>query len=316
MPAPTPLAPVCTGPSGFRRRGFTLIELLIVIAIIGILIAMLVPAVQKVRDAANRVWCLNNLKQLGLAIHGYHDAHGNLPMGISPQGCCRGTWMQLVLPYLEQEAVAKLFPDWGKPGGYYFDPPYNECTTKRIPLLTCPGDTPNAPSQSVTSHNYALNFGNTGLNNTSANDTLSNLNGVIFQGAPFGKGVAFSLSDIIDGTSTTLFAAEVVQGQRADLRGFTWWGTAAGFETYLAPNSSNPDIVYFNSTYCDPAPPNPPCAIAAGNNTFAARSRHSGGVQVLFGDGSGRFVSEGIDLVNVWRALSTSRGGETISGDF
>lgn len=127
------------------RRGFTLIELLVVIAIIAVLIALLVPAVQAVRESANRTQCLNNLKQLGLAIHNYHDTTGFLPpCGISP---CHATWAVLLLPYLEQD---NAFKQWDLKRSYYVQPETARqaqvegyyCPSRRIaPHLSSAGDT-------------------------------------------------------------------------------------------------------------------------------------------------------------------------------
>ena len=143
-----------------------------------------------------------------------------------------------------------------------------------------------------------------------------NFNGNTFAGAPFRYAKPQRFADISDGTSNTLMLAEVIQGQRQDLRGFTWWGDAAAFVTSLRPNDSNPDVV--THTYCDGKPPNPPAnctGVTSGAwaiRAFAARSRHSGGVNVAFCDGSGRFIADTIDPIT-WQYLGTSQGGEVLS---
>jgi prepilin-type N-terminal cleavage/methylation domain-containing protein/prepilin-type processing-associated H-X9-DG protein len=308
--------------TGRRRAGFTLIELLVVIAIIAILIALLVPAVQKVREAAARTQCQNNLKQLALGMHSHHDTFKKLPAGMSPgtiansdQYCCWGTWMVTILPFIEQEAAFKLYVNYGgndSTGPRYSASPNLVLTTMRFEVMTCPSDTPNAPLENITSHNYGVNYGNTSL----YQDPTITTGGMTFTfgGAPFAPNIGYPLERITDGTSNTLLMSEVIQGQRTDLRGFAWWGPASGFVTLQGPNTSTPDSM--ESGYCDPGYPNPPCAANVGDSgeIMFARSRHPGGINVAMADGSGRFITDSIDL-NTWRALGTSQGDEPL-GDF
>jgi len=303
-----------------RTRGFTLVELLVVIAIIGVLVALLLPAVQQAREAARRIQCSNNLKQVGLALHNYHDTHLKFPGG--NVNCCEGTWQMSILPFIEQDNLFQMYVY--QAGLRYSDAPNFAVTSQRLSALTCPSDTPNAPIAAnatrpdpLTSHNYAANYGNTVMQGGSGTPTF---NGIQFGGAPFGwitsnyPNKFFGFRDVIDGTSNTLLAAEVLQGKETDLRGFTWWGYAAGFNGYLPPNATQPDMV---SSGCRNNPQlNLPCAQASVNTqvTLASRSRHPGGVQTVLCDASVRFVPETINL-EIWRGLSTTQGSEII-GEF
>ena len=312
-----------------KRTGFTLIELLVVIAIIAILIALLLPAVQQAREAARRTQCKNNMKQLGIAMHNYHDTSAVLPTGA--YGCCWGTWQVAVMPQLE---LGNLFDQYD-PNHKFVDNAYRysgsrntPVTTQRIPTLTCPSDMPNAPinttvngqRRAITSHNYAVNFGNTTYTQAARHPADTT---VRFLGAPFSRVTSltdrrrrnFAFSDIVDGLTNTMLMAEVRQGQGRDLRGFTWWGDASNFTAFNPPNATQPDAIY-SATYCNNNPPNPPCVVqsSAYPTMFASRSRHPGGVHVLLGDGSSRFISDTINL-NTWRATSTTYGEETFSLD-
>jgi prepilin-type N-terminal cleavage/methylation domain-containing protein/prepilin-type processing-associated H-X9-DG protein len=304
-----------------RRTAFTLIELLVVIAIIAILIGLLLPAVQKVREAAARMQCSNNLKQLSLGMHGYHDTYLSLPPGMSPGTvnfgnlyCCWGTWEVAILPYIEQQNAFKIYVNYGgndSTGPRYGASPNTQVTTVRYKVMTCPSDLPNAPIGGITSHNYVVNFGNTGIYQPAT--VVSGGVTLTFGQAPFAPTSGEKLTDITDGTSNTLMLSEVMQGQRSDLRGFGWWGPGCGFSTLAGPNTSIPDETAQN---CDAGAPNPPCVNAASNAAInqSARSRHTNGVNVSFCDGSVRFIPNSIFL-GTWQVLGTSQGGE-VAGNY
>ncbi len=309
-----------------RKRGFTLVELLVVIAIIGILIALLLPAVQAAREAARRASCSNNLKQLGLAMHNYHDTYKTLPIGAF--SCCWGTWKVAVLPYIEQQALAELYAEGPKcddsvPNRYGHAINLPVTTQPGLQALYCPSDEPNSPIGDIQSHNYAINFGNTNYGQGNLRiGSPGDLSYEDFKQAPFrrvtsncigGKDpMSYKFARVSDGLSNTLMVAEVIIGQGRDLRGFSWWSDACQITTYLGPNSPEPDRIY-SSYYCNPNPPNPPCIQSDSLGTmFTSRSRHPGGVQAALCDGSARFFSETIDL-RTWRALGSAQGAEPIS---
>jgi prepilin-type N-terminal cleavage/methylation domain-containing protein/prepilin-type processing-associated H-X9-DG protein len=311
-----------------QRRAFTLVELLVVIAILATLMVMLVPAVQSARESARRTQCANNLRQLATGMLAHHDLIGTFPEGISLPlngvlyGDSYGTWQMTVLPFIEQEPLWKGYRNYGNRellgSAVRFATADNlQATTgRRIATLTCPSDTPTPHTVGYTRHNYAVNFGNTGIDGNTGGGlnyvAQASRSGVTFGGAPFNQGKPRKIDWIRDGTSTTLMAAELIMGQRNDVRGLTWYGTTAGFFTFLRPNDSMPDQFWWTmpNANCDPAPPNPPCS--QGNDpTIAARSRHAGGVTVSMLDGSVRFITDDVDVAT-WRALGTARGSETL----
>jgi len=325
-----------------RRNGFTLIELLVVIAIIAILMSLMLPAVQQAREAARRSQCVNNLKQIGLAMHNYHDAHSVLPPG--NRSTLYGTWGLSLLPYLEMTA---LYNTWdfnqGAVGRTYTTAPNTTVSQTRISAYTCPTDISRTNVTSATApviphHNYVANYGNS----TISQDT--SFWGVDYKGSPFGniqvdaagrplRGCV-RLSLITDGLSNTLMVSEIIQGSgfngasRADLRGrIIGYGGGAYFTTHNNPNSPLPDYEWTN--YCvTPAPvpgvawsstinvpENPPC-LQTNSLRYAqraARSRHSGGVNAVKCDGSVSFISSTVD-VNTWRNLGSSQDGNVLEG--
>jgi len=317
-----------------KTRAFTLVELLVVIAIIGILIALLLPAVQAAREAARRTQCTNHLKQIGLAMHNYVDANNaRLPYGAV--GAVYGTWALFILPYIEQEALYSRF---------VIGNPYSQDGPDGVPILrgvrisyfTCPTDTPQTSSfSSFEHHNYSVCYGSTGiydLDTTNATGWIPKIDDVLNPGAAFCAQndanrykVCMPLGSISDGTSNTLLTAEVIQGYWAgtgynDLRGLIWWGGASGFSAYMAPNTAEPD--YFSDHFGGDTSLNKKkynitttMAVdgASGKGqVIAARSKHTGGVNVGLADGSIQFVSDTVNL-DAWRAAATSCGGESTS---
>ncbi len=323
-----------------RRPGFTLVELLVVIAIIGILIGMLLPAVQQVREAARRTHCQNNEKQIALAMFNYESAYEKLPYG--SLGAAEGSWVVWLMPYIEQGRLADLYDQEQR----YYHPNNEDVVKNGIPTYQCPSDESQIvdPAGSGAFHgirkmNYVVNLGNTGWWNdvivngrymmlppaAQADDPYASGTPVIYQGAPFtlegnlDKKIQFGLEELIDGTSNILMASEVIQGRggpgRWDLRGLAFWGYGAGFSTIISPNADLPDRMQSTSYFIN-EPPNPPAALFDTDHPImlGARSKHPGGVNVCYCDGSTHFVSDNVDVA-VWRAMSTSRGGEVASID-
>jgi len=307
----------------------------VVFAIIAILIGLLLPVVQKVREAAARLQCQNNLKQIGLAMHDYHDAYKKLPpqTANNRNSCCFGTWQMAILPFVEQGNLWNMYVNWG---GVTAVPTYEQganllVTSQRLTIFTCPTDQPNAAKSGtfngtkyfITQHNYLINVGNIDYAQGGDGKLPDQPAGLVFGGAPFARNRQFRITDIPDGTSNTLMAAEVKQGQGQDFRGLTWWAEGSGFTTYRTPNSPLFDYIAngHGAPGCVPPDQNPqnaPCkAFPSPNpnwNVFAARSWHTGGVNVVLCDGSVRFVSDTIAWPT-WQALGTSRGGEVV-GDY
>lgn len=299
------------------RAGFTLIELLVVIAIIAVLIALLLPAVQQAREAARRSSCKNNFKQLGLAMHNYHDSLSTLPFGYIGDVTGRG-WVKGLLPYLDQ---APMFNLWNEAQNYNTGANQSSVCQVRLTVMSCPSDTSAQWYNSIPQYNYAVNLGNT------SSMRVNPFNGVTFYAAPFHNennagavGVVYRLRDINDGTSNTLMMMEVRQGrQTQDLRGLTWWGPGSGATAHYAPNTSSPDAL--NGGFCVNQPASGmPCqgytSLADATNPliFSSRSQHTGGVHVLMCDGAVRFVSNNINITT-WRNLSSMADGQVI-GEF
>jgi prepilin-type N-terminal cleavage/methylation domain-containing protein/prepilin-type processing-associated H-X9-DG protein len=282
-----------------ERRGFTLIELLVVVAVIAILMALLLPAVQKVRSAADRMVCANNLKQIGLALHHYHNDYGRLPYANSP--VFNSAFTQ-ILSYLEQDNIRNRYDVTQPPTA----PANWELTRLPIKVYICPAmDKPPAPPEAYSTHyaSYAVCIGSVYCFDPGHADD----GGIVRYQTVSGT----RLQDFLDGTAHTFVVGEM-GFQLRDYRftsgpfagairgGNTSW--AFGYASY----SFGSTLVMMNTKTFAPN--------LRDGGLCAFRSDHPLGCNFLFADGSVRFVRDGIDLPT-YRALSTRRGGEVIAGE-
>jgi prepilin-type N-terminal cleavage/methylation domain-containing protein/prepilin-type processing-associated H-X9-DG protein len=321
------------------RKAFTLIELLVVIAIIAILIGLLLPAIQKVRESAARLKCGNNLKQWALAMHSYHDANGTLPIGSTGEyggsagptfaPLVRMSWVPYLWPYIEQ---AEMAANWNynlsfykQNGSSHFNTVQSStnstiCATS--PLYYCPSDRGLAYSKGDVYWrarlNYVVSYGPVESPPTEP---------------PTGKGIfgfpvvpwqttkvtfdwnhpiKTTFTSITDGTSNTILMSEVIMSaidsadSRGDVLNDDMSGASWGFSSINPPNSLAADVLPTGN--CGGATPLSPCV--TGVNYFQlARSFHTGGVNTVFCDGSVRFVANSI-AQSVWAEYATRDGNE------
>jgi type II secretory pathway pseudopilin PulG len=324
----------------------------VVIAIIGVLIALLLPAVQAAREAARRMQCSNNQKQIVLAMHNYHNTQLSFPPGAIDT--LMGTWAMAVLPFIEKTQLFDAY-DWNKTFSFTASPNRDLLLDVVVPTYTCPSDGNSnrgtwgpGDGRFFKEHNYVACMGRDGVfdpyYHSSRPVEYDRRNGLI-DGIDYGKTSQYramffastnnkysgstivypltsAMEDVIDGTSNTVALSETVQGISPDgsindLRGVIWWGPMCFFNTNQSPNSTEADIA--DNSFLTGHTRHPLSAVETDTSNglghymrMSARSWHIGGVNAGLADGSVRFVQDQINLT-IWRAVGSTNGGETES---
>jgi prepilin-type N-terminal cleavage/methylation domain-containing protein/prepilin-type processing-associated H-X9-DG protein len=335
------------------QRGFTLIELLVVIAIIAVLIALLLPAVQAAREAARRAQCVNNLKQIGLAVYNYESVGGSYPMGNITRSAnddpnCLGNYyghtaMSYILPYLEggnqYNAInySRVYNSFSQTTAYY----------NKVSTYICPSDSlagtvpPNFIATSQTS--YAPVRGirdNIAWIQSPAN--ASNRCGANDSEGIFGANISYRVSDVIDGTSNTMLFGETSRfRQEGSESNFSFWNVAGSWVgppwtgtptwtndaritggAFVVPKLNSPPVTV-NADDCQinvPSPHSLNWALPPENppcinlGQWGFRSNHPGGANFVFADGSVKFIKNSVNYL-IYRALGTRNVGEIVSSD-
>ena len=284
-----------------------------VITIIGILIALLLPAVQAAREAARRMQCSNNMKQTVLAMQLYHEAKGVFPAGVSETNPSYSfvTWAGYVLPYLEAENVSRQYD----PNNEYSSTNAIVMRT-RIQTYSCPSDNATLEGRINKTANGGPGFARSNVVACFGVDAGVDVSSPTQRRAMFavawtpGGNLARSIPQITDGTSNTVAVSEIISGPNmtGDVRGMWWYDLGCHYEHKYNPNSILDSVVAY-PTYglCDSA--KVPCVYQGGwgDTCFAAGSYHPGGVNVGLADGSVRFVNEVINNAT-WQALGSING--------
>lgn len=333
------------------RRAFTLVELLVVIAIIGVMVGLLLPAVQAAREAARRMSCSNNMRQVSLALHNYESTFRIFP-GLPLTSQYGYSVQAQLLPYIEQAGLQDLI-DFRVPlmtgagGAQQLNPLLAAAAEKQVPTFRCPSDpSPGifrsnsvTAGQSFAGTNYMVCTGS-GVN--TYYDTRVRTDGLFFWGSKS------SFKDCIDGVSNTVAFAETILGEDLEITGarpqkapplymarFPGGGMGTPGQGFTGAPGHNPDLEVqvaavtawsgfrggawiwgreHTSTFNTYLTPNhrAPDTHRNGFGWFAPRSRHPGGAQVGMLDGSVTFITDSIEL-QTWRALGTAQGGEVLS---